>query len=460
MEMGSEARDRMGEVRVRLVSIALITLTAFIGVVCTVALAATLTQARISSLSIEGVSLSVWKLEALRQQWDEIRTARKDLNRALGKAEQQRAEQNAKRRSAEAEYDATLNTLLPLLEQFYHRAQPLEPELAALIRNQSPSEQFGRIQAARESLRRHPELEALVTKLEQAYAAFQPTTIVRARARAAATGIDTQVTSLKAALEENQRSLDLLFGSIKQNLDEASRSRIETALYELRPTAGSISGLMNKLVTAQPDVLTLSLVIMMGVLGSALQITNSFFRRTDAEQRDRTERIGSYFLRLGVGAITALVIFIVAKAGVPIVADASKLGGDAPINPYFVSFLAIVSGLLSENAIVAVQSQGTRLFGPGGSVEPYRWARDDLSKELQTQGVSPESLAQYLGCSVPATNAILTGEEKASPEQQRTIATFLRKHPRDLFTDIARVAEHPVAKQETDSITTDSNVAG
>jgi p-aminobenzoyl-glutamate transporter AbgT len=44
------------------------------------------------------------------------------------------------------------------------------------------------------------------------------------------------------------------------------------------------------------------------------------------------------------------------KAGVPIVADASKLGGDTPINPYFVSFLAIISGLMSEKGIASLRS--------------------------------------------------------------------------------------------------------
>src|SRR3954469_21931310 len=50
------------------------------------------------------------------------------------------------------------------------------------------------------------------------------------------------------------------------------------------------------------------------------------------------------------------VAFIVVKAGVPIVADASKLGGDTPINPYFVSFLAIISGLMSEKGIASLRS--------------------------------------------------------------------------------------------------------
>ena len=221
-----------------------------------------------------------------------------------------------------------------------------------------------------------------------------------------------------------------MFSSIKSNLDEANRAKIENALYELHPTAGVISRFMNKLVTTHPDALTLLLVILMGILGSSLQITHAFFKR------NRIETVGSYFLRVCVGAITALVIFIVAKAGVPVIADASKLGGDAPINPYFVSFLAIVSGLLSENAILAVQAQGARFFG-AGTADAHRWARHDLTPLLAKEGLSVAKLAQYLGCTPAATQAIVKGEEPADPTRQKTIAISLRQEPRDLFTDIA-----------------------
>jgi hypothetical protein len=95
-------------------------------------------------------------------------------------------------------------------------------------------------------------------------------------------------------------------------------------------------GFINVLVTTQPDILTLTLVILIGILGSSLQMTYAFFTQ------HRVEKVGAYMLRVCVGAITALVIFIVAKAGVTVVADATRLGGDAAINPYFVSFLAII----------------------------------------------------------------------------------------------------------------------
>src|SRR5262249_8927856 len=148
-------------------------------------------------------------------------------------------------------------------------------------------------------------------------------------------------------------------------------------LYELKPTGASLGGLINYLVTTQPEVLTLSLVILMGVLGSCLQISNSYFRGS------RETNFGNYFLQVCVGAIAALVIFVVAKAGVPVVTDTSKIGGDAPINPYFISFIAIISGLLSERAISSVQNQGVRFFGPIAADEPNRWLRQDTTEQMK-----------------------------------------------------------------------------
>jgi hypothetical protein len=165
-----------------------------------------------------------------------------------------------------------------------------------------------------------------------------------------------------------------------------------------------------------------------------LQILNSIFSANQTEEVN-SGTIGNYVLRISVGAITALVIFIVSKAGIPVIADTTKLGGDAPINPYFVSFLAIISGLLSEQAIITVQNQGTRLFA-SGATEPDRWARTDLTPQLETQKVALGALADYLGTSEDTARSILTGAIKATAEQQRVVAIFLRSRVRDLFSDI------------------------
>jgi hypothetical protein len=125
-------------------------------------------------------------------------------------------------------------------------------------------------------------------------------------------------------------------------------------------------------------------------------------------------------------------IFIVAKAGVPVIADASKLGGEAPINPYFVSFIAILSGLFSENAIASVQAQGAKFFGtdvPGG---PDRRAREDLTASLQPPDLSLKAIGAYLGTTEDVTKSILSGKMQATAEQQKTISLYLRRQLADV----------------------------
>jgi hypothetical protein len=138
-------------------SVMFIGFTLLTGITCIFVLSATLTQARISSLAIEGVSLSIWKLDTVRQQWATIRDQQKQ-SKALGDAEIKRAETSGQKTAAESEYNIALNDLVSLLEEFNFLVKPFDAGLAAAISGQSPAEQVGRIEAAAETLRGHPEL--------------------------------------------------------------------------------------------------------------------------------------------------------------------------------------------------------------------------------------------------------------------------------------------------------------
>lgn len=413
-----------------LASVLLMTFTLGISFLCVVVLAATLTQARISSLAIEGVNLSIWKLDTVRQDWTAIRDQQKAQSKALGAAEVERTATTKKKAQSEAQYIAARNVLDSELEEFNFRLRPFDATLASNISGQSLPEQIGRIQATRQSLDSHLELKPYLDKLPELYSKYRITLETRNANRASDDAIQNQITSLKDDLKKVKESIGAVFSTLKSNLDEAGRTRIENALYELQPTASLLSVLNNKLVTAHPDVLTLFLVILMGILGSALQITHAFFNE------NRSDGVGSYLLRVCVGAITALVIFIVAKAGVPVIADASKLGGDAPINPYFVSFLAILSGLLSENAIVFVQGQGAKFFGTGSAGNIIRWARTDLNQRFNETGSSLEKLSQLMGISQEVTKSILSGKMSATADQQKDVSLYLRDDIRNLFSDL------------------------
>jgi hypothetical protein len=425
----------------------LVSLTVAVALACIVFLSCTLTQTRVAALTIDGVTISLPKLDYVGRKW----TANRDDSIKLQKLEE------AKNAALVAEAIATKiagsksQHLEDKLAVFYYRIEKTNSELANEIKGKKTSEQYGRIVGIKADLiKTTEELGPLIAEVENAYDEWQS---------ASDGSFAFSFESVKTAAEFQQfkshvdQDASALFNYIKPDLDKdkVARARIENAIFELNidkyncnpqspVPCGYIGGYTKRglyqLLTLNPDLLTLLLVILMGVLGSTLQITHAYFLK------NQVQTIGGYFQRITVGAMTALVIFIVAKAGVPIIADASRLGGDASINPYFVSFLAIVSGLLSENAIANVQAQGAKLFGPGGSGTD-RWTRSDLTPELQTQNLSAAKLAEHLGVSEPDASAMLKGDAKIGPDKQQILAIYLRREPRDIFTDIP-----PPAKQQ------------
>jgi transcriptional regulator with XRE-family HTH domain len=419
-------------VRTLITSTLLIGFTLLVGIACVIALASTLTQARISGLAIDGVALNIWKLDSIREQWASLRQQQRQQSDELANSDKERLALIRLQSVAIENFNSADETLSDLIQTLSFRIQSVDSQLASTLNSDAtPQEKVARLNALQSALRANTELglASLLDQIGRAYELYRAELGKKQSAQAQLNALVQRIESLQKALRGSQESLKAVFGSIKGNLDEPTRARIENALYELNPSNSRISRLMNGLITLQPDVLALSLVILMGILGSSLQILHSFFRA------HRVEPIGSYFLRISVGAIAALVIFIVAKAGIPVIADASKLSGDAPINPYFISFLAIITGLLSERAIITVQNQGERFFSSGTS-EPARWARVDLEPDMQQQNLTAKTLADYLGIPEADVKKILRGQERADFAQQRTIAIYLRRSIRDLFTDI------------------------
>ena len=93
------------------------------------------------------------------------------------------------------------------------------------------------------------------------------------------------------------------------------------------------------------SLLTLIMALSMGALGSVIYLTKSYF------STEEKNPFSWYFFRPFLGMITALAIFVLAKAGVLVVAGSSGQNNiSSELSPFFISFLAIISGLLSEQA--------------------------------------------------------------------------------------------------------------
>jgi hypothetical protein len=430
-----ERQGPFANLRKAMTGFVLITFTALTGISCLIVLSSTLMQGRMSSIAVNGVPLSIWKVEDMRRQWAEVRQVVGILSQSVTEAERSRASHTSVAARVEGEYRAKRQALIIRLDEMQLRLRALDPQSADKIESgrEDPSQRFINISILRSRLLTdHPELTPLYDELESAFRDYGRARDNYSAARSAGEAIIQQIKTLQDATMGSAQTLDTLFSQISPGakLDESTRSRVETALYEFISISGLLGILNRGLVTTNPDTLTLILVIMMGILGSSLQMTYALLRQ------HRLETLGTYCLRLCVGAITALIIFIVAKAGVPIIADASRLGGDAAINPYFVSFLAIISGLMSENAILSVQTQGARFFGAEGATEPKRWARQDLRKPFEAANRDPERVKRLLQASDDEFEGWVSGKEPIPPNVQMIIAGVLQTPPRDLFTDI------------------------
>lgn len=428
--MAEQAAAPRGGWRNRIVSTLLIGVTLVIAMLCVIVLSSTLTQTRLSTITVDGVNLSIWKLDSVGRQWAGIRRLIQSQSAQLAEAQRDRVEKSARANNAQQRFLAQKSDYEQMLQEFHDRIAGIDPQLAGIIEKKPYPEQTGYIKAAKDRLHAgHPELDSAITSIEAASDALAKTELERDAAQINFDVVAQKIKDLTSGIEQDTKSLDTVFGLIKPNIDQESRSRVENAMYELYFDTNFTSVVLKPIITAPTDLLILSLVILMGILGSALQMTYAYFVKY------QTMSVGGYFLRLSVGAITALVIFIVAKAGVPVVADTSRLGGDAPINPYLVSFLAIISGLLSENAIASVQAQGAKFFG-AGTDGPDRWTRSDLTGELAAQNLSLTDLAAYLGEDADQASAQLKGEAKIAAAEQKVIAIYLRRSPRDIYTDI------------------------
>jgi DNA-binding transcriptional regulator YdaS (Cro superfamily) len=450
-----EAAEEKGDAwRQVVTSIVLIVFTFGVGLLCVLLLYCTLMQGRMSNISVNGVNLNIWKLADIQQQWSDLRNTIQKQSAKLAEAKETAGATataksifDIKWSAALTPLDADFKALRSHLQQFDDTigiAKELDPE------DHGPVERLATLESSKGRLsEEHKELQPEIEKIMQQADNYRAIDTERIKIWG-----DAKSSKALAEVQENSfqslvASLSGLFSSQFNNkpIDDTTRERMENALFELYPK-GSY---MNYLILAPSDILTLLLVISMGVLGSALQMTHALF------QNNQVENPGVYFLRVSVGAITALVIFIVAKAGVPVIADASRLGGDAPINPYFVSFLAIISGLMSEKAILSVQTQGARLFASDAAAEQQRWARVDLRSGFKDGSL--DNLKRLLNTLQPTEiDQWISGEKPIPGTAQTMIAAALGKAPRDLFTDLepttvigSASASHPAEVPQTNA---------
>jgi len=171
------------------------------------------------------------------------------------------------------------------------------------------------------------------------------------------------------------------------------------------------------------EILVLQLTMVMGTLGSLVTMTWLFMRR-ESELGIRR----SLFLPL-VGSVSAVIIFVFFKAGQLTI---SSGGAETSLSPFFLSFVGIISGLLSERAYGRMESIGTRFFTVDD--DHLRWGVR-LKQALADSGLTIAQLAQYLDVEEATAKNLVNETIPATYSQQKIIAASLRLEVRQLFSD-------------------------
>lgn len=242
-----------------------------------------------------------------------------------------------------------------------------------------------------------------------------------------------KVAQLRSKQAEMQTDLENSFQALRTNWVNEIPAETNSATghtltaTEVESVAGITSSLRRlgygPLFSLPGEILTLVLALSMGALGSALQITKSMLND------DQVRSASYYVVRPFQGMITALVVFVLLKAGQLTI----SAGGNAGLNNYFVAFVGIVSGVMSLEAYRMIEKAGAN-FIKSQDEEP-RWAFT-LKAALAQDGLESDVLADGIGVPRDVMKNWLTEKLPVPAEQQKLIAAWLHRSQRDLFSSL------------------------
>jgi hypothetical protein len=190
----------------------------------------------------------------------------------------------------------------------------------------------------------------------------------------------------------------------------------------------------NFLAIMPPQLLTLILTLCMGALGSLIFITREFFNG------NTVKRTGWYIFRPFLGMVTAISIFVLIKSGQLVISDSNQGISSETLNPFFVSFLAIISGLLSEEAYDKIQTTGIA-FLQSKSNKSNRYGYR-LNEWLKEKNKSIEDMSIILNVPTDIIHKWILETETLSIREQELVSAFLSVSIREIFTDIPPRQKH------------------
>ena len=412
----------------------------FVATICvaTVALSASQLQSRLLAFSQSDTPFSVWQIERIRKSWDTEQAGIASQSTTVTQYRDAWITADSKFQELGQHYGAAIS-----------RYQNARNELAAKIAFLNPNFDVSQISELND-FQANARLNKAVDPLTQGRPDDSDTVALKlfhknfqsawneSKAVLEAYKIAGEATvDAKQSLDREQEALVASQAKLKQIIDPDNTlkpgdyQRIYDLISEFAFMERFALGTLYKFAILPNEFLIIVLVITMGVLGSTLQLTYLYYRDGGISQ------VSLFFLRPMLGAITAIVVFVLLKAGVLVVTDSAKLGEVAPLNPFFISFVGIVSGLLSENALETVRRVGESWFKSSPSDFAARWASG--VKPLLTETKTLEGLSASTGIAINQLTKWVNEAEPVPANMQKTIAAWLDKDVRTLFTDIPPV---------------------
>ena len=168
--------------------------------------------------------------------------------------------------------------------------------------------------------------------------------------------------SVGALVAESNQTIFALQQSVVPDYQHYARVRGEVAAL----TSMSPWGVSAFLAQGHPALLSTILVLLMGGLGSLLYLFPAYLNRAVPVT------MAEIVVRLVFGACAALAFYVLANAAIAGFAIGSGAQANAAttssaLNPFTVSLIGIVAGVLSEDIAKWIQDRGRGIFQQGGS---------------------------------------------------------------------------------------------
>jgi hypothetical protein len=156
---------------------------------------------------------------------------------------------------------------------------------------------------------------------------------------------------------------------------------------------GGLASIMGKwvqpLILAPPEFVTIILVLSTGILGSFLSHTYMMFaHRSGVLYPSFT----SILLRATLGAMCALVLFILMRTGFVAVTESRNGQAAAAMSPFVIAFVSVAAGLLAEPTMERIRSVGLTAINGQQKMEPSAGSKGKGEPKHQDADHTPPAL--------------------------------------------------------------------